>query len=330
MYPKLRENVWHINPQAKSAILMTTHATFKVPTRPALEFLKVRSYCTGHHSVATIAAKSGLSVADVTALLSSLDPSGIVVASDAHCAPNDEVTAEDVRDRYTRLAALWSHELRLSYIGNEFVSGALPKVALAGWLLEMYHYIADFPAAIERGAAYATGELREVLAHYAQQERGHEHFVRATLENLGVSRREIESSTPMLATRLVAFLMRELFEFAPWAILPVAAMIEAQDIAGDQIDTFKSTLCNRYDLCADAFDPYFEHQAIDVSMGHADLLATHGHLIGPAKRAVLDEVTNKIHDIKHAFDLQGLEIKAYYLSLDGKYVPRLPVTFDAI
>ncbi|HEY0797551.1 MAG TPA: hypothetical protein VGD50_00300 [Candidatus Baltobacteraceae bacterium] len=329
MYPKLRENVWHIDPGAANAVLMTTGTSYKVPTLPALEFLKMRSYCTGHHSIGMIATKSGLSVHDVKALLASLEPSGIVVLSKVADGAED-LNAEDVRERYTRLAALWSHELRLSYIGNEFVNGDLPKIALTGWLLEMYHYIADFPAAIEHAAIHARGELGKLLMNYAEQERGHEHFVAATLQNLGVSQAEIESSVPMLSTRLVAFLMRELFEIAPWAVLPVAAMIEAQEFDDDQIETFKTTLCNRYGLAADAFDPYFRHQEIDVGMGHAQLLATHRHLIGLPDRATLDDVTNKIHDIKHAFDLQGLEIKAYYSALDGKYVPRQPVTFDSI
>ena len=45
---------------------------------------------------------------------------------------------------------------------------------------------------------------------------------------------------------------------------------------------------------------------------------------------VLDQVVNKIHDLKHAFDLQGIEIKAYFTTLNGKYLPRQPVTFASI
>jgi pyrroloquinoline quinone (PQQ) biosynthesis protein C len=285
-----------------------------------------RSQCTPNSAVDSIAQKSGLSVDDVNALLASLEPSGIVISSGAAV----EVTAEEVRDRCARLAALWSNELRTAYIGNEFARGKLPRTALAGWLLEMYHYIADFPAAIAHAARHATGKLREVLTIYAAQERGHETFVLATLENLGVSRAEAESSTPMLSTRLIGFLMRELFEIAPWTVLPVAAMIEAQEFDDSGIERFKRNLCDCYSLPADAFDPYFRHQEIDVGMGHAEMLATHGHLIEQTDPATLDDITNKIHDLKHAFDLQGLEIKAYYAELNGKYVPRQPVTFDSI
>ncbi|HEY0798076.1 MAG TPA: iron-containing redox enzyme family protein, partial [Candidatus Baltobacteraceae bacterium] len=287
----------------------------------------MRTYCTGHHPLSAIAEKSGLSVTDVQALLSSLAPSGVVIDA----APStQELTPVELRERFVKLAALWSAELRFIYIGNEFAAGELPKSALVGWLVEMYHYIHDFPQAIGHAARHARGELQVVLDRYAAQERGHEQFVLKTLVNLGMSPEEVETSAPMLSTRLIGFLMRELFELAPWSVLPVAAMIEAQDFEDAQIEAFKVNLCERYGLPVTAFDPYFEHQEIDVSMGHAELLATHLRLIEPTDRATLDQITNKMHDLLHAFDLQGSEIKAYYQSLDGKYIPRQPVTFDAI
>lgn len=327
MYPRLRENVWHIDPNGAGAVLMTTHQSYTVPVLPATAFLKMRSYCTGHHSVSEIAEKSGLSIEDVNALLRSLEPAGILVSPGVDAV---DLTAEDVRDRFSRLITLWSHELRVSYIGNEFTTGKLPKAALVGWLLEMYHYIADFPGAIAHAALHASGELRAVLTKYAEQERGHESFILATLEKTGLSRGEVASSKPMLATRLIAFLMRELFEIAPWAVLPVAAMLEAQEVEDHRIEAFKANLCERYDLPTDAFDPYFRHQQIDVGMGHAEMLANHGNLIEIPDRGTLDDVTNKIHDLKHAFELQSLEIKTYYEELNGRYVPRQRVTFDAI
>lgn len=327
MHPRLRENVWRIDPELPRATLMTPDQTYTVPTQSALAFLKMRTYCTGYHSLDAIAERSGLSIAVVQGLLKSLAPAGVVIDS----APaGDEVSAQELRERLVKLAALWSAELRFIYIGNEFAAGELPKAALVGWLIEMYHYIHDFPEAIAHAARHAQGELRTVLAHYAQQERGHEQFVLDTLVNLGLSPQEVETSTPMLSTRLIAFLMRELFELAPWSVLPTAAMIEAQDFEDDQIEAFKKNLCDCYGLSTEAFDPYFEHQEIDVGMGHAQLLATNLHLIESTDRARLDQITNKMHDLLHAFDLQGMEIKAYYRSLDGKYIPRQPVTFDAI
>ncbi|MES2208203.1 MAG: hypothetical protein V4525_15570 [Pseudomonadota bacterium] len=326
MYPRLRENVWHINPQKEMATLITSKATFEVPTLPALEFLKMRSYCTGHYSIDDIAVKSGLKTDDVNALLGSLKPAEIIYFSEA--AENPSI--EHVRDAFMRACKIWSDELRISYIGNEFAAGKLPKPALVGWLIEMYHYIKDFPYAIEHAAHCATGELKKILTQYANEEKGHEKFVLDTLVNLGLSRSEVETSIPLLSTRLVGFLMRELFELEPSSVLMVAAVIEAQEFNEEQIAEFKVSLAEHYHVDAKAFDPYFKHQQIDVGLGHAELLESHLDLIEIQDRKCLDQVANKIHDLKHAFDLQGIEIKAYFNRLDGKYFPRQPVNFESI
>ncbi|MDP9104719.1 MAG: hypothetical protein M3N49_02175 [Candidatus Eremiobacteraeota bacterium] len=327
MYPRLRENVWHIDPQQDTAVLITSREQFQVPTVPALAFLKMRTYCTGHHAIDTIAEKSGLSEDDVNAILSSLEPAGIVYSGDGS---TDRVAVSESRERLERAVVLWSAELRISYIGNQFAAGTLPKEAVIGWLLEMYHYIKDFPEAIAYGAQRAQGALRDVLSHYAVQERGHERYVLETLLRLGMAKAEVEASIPLLSTRLVGFLMRELFELEPSTVLLVAAMIEAQEYDDDQIEGFKAQLSRHYGISETAFDPYFEHQKVDLQMGHAELLAANLDLIELTDHNVLDDITNKMHDLKHAFDLQGIEIKAYYTSLDGKYVPRQPVTFDSI
>lgn len=327
MFPKLKENVWHIDPQQDSALLITSRNRFQVPTAAALQFLRMRSYCTGWHSLEDIADQSGLALDDVNALLGSLAPAGIVYSATDEGCP---LSTEHVRDVLLRACGIWSDELRLSYIGNEFAAGALPKAVLIGWLLEMYHYIRDFPDALEHAAAHANGKLKDVLRRYADEERGHEGFVLQTLVNLGLSKIEVTTSIPLLSTRLVGFLMRELFELEPASTLMVAAVIEAQEFDAAQIARFKARLHEHYGVDVRAFDPYFRHQEIDVSLGHAALLASNIDLIEINDAQVLDQVVNKIHDLKHAFDLQGIEIKAYYTTLNGKYLPRQPVTFESI
>lgn len=327
MFPKLRENVWHINPEQETAILITSKSTFNVPTAPALQFLRIRSYCTGQQSVDCIAEKSGLSSADVNALLQSLEPAGIV-----YSLPHSEekLGSVQVRDVLMRACHIWSNELRSSYIGNEFAAGKLPKSVLIGWLLEMYHYISDFPYAIEHGAHHATGRLKELLLKFSAEEKGHEGFVLDTLINLGLSRAEVETSIPLLSTRLIGFLMRELFETEPFSALMVAAVVEAQEFDEEQIGRFKAKLHEHYGVEARAFDPYFKHQQIDVGLGHADLLSSHLDLIETDDRCLLDRVVNGVHDLKHAFDLQGIEIKSYFTNLNGKYFPRQAVDFESI
>lgn len=324
-FPQLKENVWHIDRDQPSATLLTTNGSFEVPTDAALTFLAMRSFCTGSHSIASIAERSGVPVSDVNLILNALQGAGLIYSDViATSAPS----LSEVRETLSHTCALWSNELRLTYIGNAFVEGRLPLSTLIGWQIEMFHYIRDFPEAIAHAAEFADGELKQKLIRYADEERGHEEYILRTLERLGMSRVEVLSSIPLLSTRLIGFLMRELFSIDPASVFLVAAVLEAREFAEEEIDVIKRKFTEHYGIADDAFDPYFQHQKIDFELGHADLLERHTALFTCRDRCTLDQLVNKLHDIKHAFDLQGLEIENYFNELNGKYVPRQPIKYE--
>ena len=59
------------------------------------------------------------------------------------------------------------------------------------------------------------------------------------------------------------------------------------------------------------------------------ILDNNKHLISFANKNDVSDILNRIHDIKHAFDLQKLEIKDYY-SHEGNYFPRQKVDFFGV
>jgi hypothetical protein len=327
-YPKLRENIWHISSKSDTALLVTTRASFEVDREDALKFIRIRSYCTGVHSVEDIASKSGLPVEDVNSILASLHEAEVL------CPPTAEreaLSLADIRKTLMTITSIWSDELRSAYIGNDFVKGGLSRTALAGWLVEMYHYIKDFPWAIEHGANHAPpGKLKDVLLNYANQEKNHEEFVVKTLVNLGLKREEVKTSGPLVSTHAVSLLMREMFAEEPVSVLLMAALVEAQEFREDGILSFKTRMHELYDLPLDTFNPFFEHQKIDVGMGHAELLENNIELFDVTDPKRLDNIVNRLHDLKHAFELQTDEIKSYYSKLDGKYFPRQPMLFSSL
>jgi hypothetical protein len=226
--------------------------------------------------------------------------------------------------------AIWSRELARTFVGNALMDEDVPKTVLIGWLLETYHYVHDFPRAIDTAAqAAGAGPLQALLAQYADEERGHELFVLDTLLNIGLSEAEVRGSRPLGSTRLIGFLMQELFAQYPAAVLPVAALIEAQEVAPEQVERFRVGVERKFQLPGDALAPYFEHQALDARLGHCRLLVDHRECFDVIDRRSLDEITHKIHDLKHAFDLQAAEIRDYYGSPAGRYLPRQPMTFAA-
>lgn len=201
---------------------------------------------------------------------------------------------------------------------------------MVGWLIEMYHYISDFPAAIDVAVNYADGELKTLLIKYANEERHHNIYVLRTLINLGIKEKEIQCSTPMLSTRLIGFIMRDLFQLCPSSVLLMAALVEANEIEEDQLNIFNDKMREYYSTPDQAFKPYFDHQKIDTKLGHVDLLKNNLHLLQFNNKQTRDLVLNKLHDLKHTFDLMSLEIESYYKEMAGKYFPRQPIYFNAI
>ncbi|MGB7196642.1 MAG: iron-containing redox enzyme family protein [Collimonas pratensis] len=328
-YPRLRENLWQVQADSPHSYVETLDSEYQVPTDQALAFLPIRSHCTGYNSLAEIEQRSGVPETDVLSILLCLAQAGITLPGKALSAAPD-VTPELVRDKLQRISAIWSRELSREFVANELLGGDLPKTVLLGWLLEMYHYVRDFPQAIAHGAACASGELQHLLARYAAEETGHENFVLQTLVNLGLKEEEVKESRPLVSTRLIAFLLRELFELEPAAVLLVAAVVEAQDVPADKLDEFQARLEYRHALPAGAMKPYFQHQAIDASLGHSQLLAENIKLFQVHDIETLDKIVDKLHDLKHAFELQSQEIKMYYGELTGKYFPRQAVTFSTL
>ncbi len=325
--PRLRENAWRIRPDGESSVLITTRDIFEVDRDDALKFLRMRSHCTGSHTIPEIAQRSELTPTEVEQTLHSLIEAEVVLPESAEQAP---LRAEEVRQMLQTICQMWATELRACYVGSELARGDQPKSVLIGWLFEAYHYISDFPRAIDHAVEYADGPLKKVLKVYADQERNHAEFVVRTLENLGVHRRELQSSTPLVSTRAIGWLMREMFQHEPSSALMMAALVEATDVDDDAIRPFKERMTELYDVPVTALDPYFEHQSIDLAMGHSDLFKNNAALVDITDRAKLDVVVNNLHDLKHAFELQTLEIKQYYTDMFGRYMPRQQMRYAAL
>lgn len=330
-YPRLRENVWHIVENAKPddvSYLITSQGQYELPSRYTHNFLKIRPFCTGYHSVATISEKTNVKVDDIIAFVEAFQEIGLLYPKTPFSFSLD---AQQVRDSLMRIVSIWAQELHSVYIANELVRGGLPKSVLVGWMIEMYHYVHDFPAALKHGADRATSELKVVLDRYASEEVNHEDFVLQSLVNMGMDWEEVKESVPLVSTRTIGLLLRELLELEPAATLLAAALLEAADFDEENIGAFKKRLSELYNISENALDPYFKHQKIDYDLGHQKLLVDNLRLINMTDLQKLDEVVNKLHDLKHAFELQSLEIKSYYGEpLNGRYIPRQRMTYQGI
>ena len=98
----------------------------------------------------------------------------------------------------------------------------------------------------------------------------------------------------------------------------------------DQAALFNEQMKKHFNTPDNAFKPYFDHQDIDAKLGHVNLLRDNLHLLSFDSNKTRDLIVNKLHDLKHAFDLMSIEIEDYYSNKNGKYFPRQPIYFAAI
>lgn len=197
----------------------------------------------------------------------------------------------------------------------------------------MYHYIKDFPFAIESAANMAEmtdPELAKELRKYSSEEIEHEVFVLDTLVNIGIPAPQVETSEPLPSTKLIAYMMRDMFKKEPLSVFLMAALVEAQEFDEENISEFQREIERIYSLPKDSLAPYFKHQEIDNGLGHSELLSRNISRFKDTDQSKIDSMINKLHDLKHAFELQSLEIKNYYTDLQGKYFPRQPVNYSSI
>ncbi len=327
-FPKFRHNLWTKH-QNKDGLyyLVVSNGIYEVPESDAEDFLQIRSHCTGYNTIEKIAKESNYSKKRVGEIVSSLSEADILHLPVKHM---QEVTQDNIRNTLLDAVRIWRDQLAETHIVNDIINNNVDKNVLTGWLLESYHYVKNFPSALYNAYENCDDEtFKPILYNYYQQECGHEIFVLRCLLKLGLSEAEVKNSIPLVSTRLIDLLLKELFCYSPYSVLLIASVIEASEFDIDSAQDISSKLNKHYGVPLDLLDSYFTHIKVDVEMGHEKLLKENIDYIDKISADKIHEIVNKIHDIKHAFDVQKLEIKDYY-SHKGNYMPRQYVDFFAI
>ncbi|HRG64135.1 MAG TPA: hypothetical protein PLP75_14080, partial [Burkholderiales bacterium] len=235
-----------------------------------------------------------------------------------------------VRDKLENACIMWGEQLHDTHILNDILSGECSFHQFQGFLLETYHYIKMFPDVLSYAERCAQlPELKELLHNYTQQEIGHEGFVLSALMDTGVTFAEVEASVPLVSTQNILNLLKELFVDYPWTPLFVAKVIEEGDFSSMVVEITGNKLKEIYDITYNPLVHLYNHAEIDFQLRHFFILDNNKHLIELIEKQDIHDILNRIHDIKHAFDLQKLEIKDYY-SHPGNYFPRQKVDFFGV
>ncbi|MDE9445080.1 hypothetical protein [Xenorhabdus bovienii] len=146
---------------------------------------------------------------------------------------------------------------------------------------------------------------------------------------MGMRKEEVETSIPLVSTSNIINMMKALFVKYPESIFLVAKVIESHDYDENEVKIAIDNINETYNLKQGTLEPFFEHSKIDYEFGHSQLLEKAKSLINFNDVDKVSYVLNAIHDIKHAIDLQCLEIEEYYTK-QGNYIPRQRVEYFGV
>src|SRR3990167_9408982 len=147
MFPKFRHNLWTTYEDDPEITYLTlSHGTFEVSTQDVSRFLKIRSFCTGHNTVADIAEKSSMPDQEVLSIVNSMQE---IDAFHLPCKPLQTLSKEEIVYTLEAATNIWAEQLADTYISRDIFAGKTSKNVVLGWLLETYHYVKLFPTALE-------------------------------------------------------------------------------------------------------------------------------------------------------------------------------------
>ncbi|WP_186645482.1 iron-containing redox enzyme family protein [Fluviispira vulneris] len=326
--PKFIHNLWTTYESKKDFSYLTfIDNDYEVPIKKADEFLKFRGACTGHNSIDIISKRTGVDKNKIIEIVKEFDGIGMIRPNEI---PMDTFSDEQVYNKFYAACNLWTEQLDDTSLFTLILEGKQTLQTFHGFLLETYHYIKIFPEIINSACkATEDQELKEILYKYYKQELGHEEFILRSLLELGFTRAEVETSVPLVSTQNILGLMKNLFTEYPFSVFLVARMIEAEGFDDKAAQNTNEKIAKIFDIPPHVLKTFFEHNKIDYELGHHKLLDDHKRFVHLNNKEDAHFILNAMHDIKHAFDLQKLEIINYYNIL-GNYIPRQKVDFFGV
>ncbi|WP_283132308.1 iron-containing redox enzyme family protein [Enterovibrio norvegicus] len=319
--PKFRHNLWTVNDDIH--YLRFLDGLFEVDESDSRDFYQIRRYCTGHNTIEEVAEKSNISIEKIRQIIASFDEIGMLRIESSRSEDSPKM-------KISQACEMWAEQVEETHIINKIVYNEVPKTVLAGFLLETYHYIKTYPK-ILLGAAESTEDesLRTILVNYYQQEVGHQEFVVNSLIKMGYKRNEIETSIPLVSTASMLSMMEAFCKRYPAGTFWLATVIENDEFNEDEFNSTKAKICENYDLPLDSMDSFFKHSKVDYELGHSELANTYQEYLPDVDIKTASNILNDLHDIKHAIDVQCLEIEEYYSKV-GNYIPRQRVDYFGV
>lgn len=290
-------------------------------------FLNFKRYLDGRHTVAEIAAITGLGASDTLGIVNTFAEQGLLREENPEL---DRIPVDAFLRQIDKSTGMWAEQIGYHRLWPGLENLAYRKEVFLGLIIETYHYINAASRHISTAIAHCTDpKWKHLLSQYLSEEYDHAWMARQSLVNMGVPEAQVESAQPLIGTWSLINNLCEIARGDTLGYLACTKLFEARGPETADGATTLQRLAVEYGYPDGCLEPLASHVLADVEAEHTGLLeeALEGREWVDAGQAHV--AVNNLHDLKHSYD-QYSENILYYYSDVANYIPRLKVDYFSL
>lgn len=289
-------------------------------------FLEVKRRLDGRHSIADIAAASGLHDSEVREIVATFAGLGLL----RRPQPVATIPMAEFRRQITTTAGMWRRQIGYHRLFQGLDRGVHRREVLDGLLIETYHVVRNASRHIAVAVAHADSPAAaDAFAGYLADERDHGGMMLECCRRLGMDPARVTAAHPLIGTMSLLAMLSEIGRASTLAYAVSTGLFEAAAPELPGAADHMAGIAAAYGLDADVFAPLLDHARGDVAAGHSSLFETIYGGTATISAAEAHACVNWMHDLKHAYDQYHDQILQYY-SDASNYIPRLRVDYFSL
>lgn len=290
------------------------------------QFLHIKRYFDGRHSVGEISRLTGTSERSIRGVVAAFRELGLLRQEE----PQDFIPAGQFVERVQDSCVMWSRQIGYHRLFGLLREGEARREVFLGLLLETYHFVKSAPRHISTALSHCTDARWEsLLSEYLAEEHGHWRLIVQTLERVGMREDWVVAAHPIIGTMSLINMLCDIGRQSTLSYLACTSLFEARREDFDAASKELEYIGAQYGCDPEALAPLITHAGMDVGAEHSAILERALEAEGrvPAREAHL--AVNCLHDLKHSFDQFHDQILQYYSDVSN-YIPRLKVDYFSL
>ncbi|MFJ5050497.1 iron-containing redox enzyme family protein [Streptomyces sp. NPDC098077] len=326
--PRLRHCTFFV-PSQGDVLMIVGDQHFELQQHGAelKDFLNLKRYLDGRHTIQQISDITGVSAEDVLGIVNAFAEQGLLREEDTAL---ETISTQAFLKQIDKSTAMWTEQIGYHRLWSGLENQEYRKEVFLGLIMETYHYIKSASDHVSTAIAHCSDpHWKKILSEYLAEEYDHAWMARDSLINMGLSQEEIENAHPVIGTWSWINNLREIARGDTLGYLACTKLFEARGTETLEGAETLQRLAELYGFPKDCLKPLVSHVEEDVKANHTGLLeeALEGRHSVPAWQA--HRAVNNLHDLKHSFDQYNDGIVLYYSDISN-YIPRLTVDYFSL